>query len=38
MKKLRYDLLLILGLLLRRFLDGYNRKTLQAIDSTKVML
>ena len=29
---------LILGLLLRRFLDGYNRKTLQAIDSTKVML
>ncbi|HIW90819.1 MAG TPA: YhgE/Pip domain-containing protein [Candidatus Corynebacterium avicola] len=28
---------LLLGLVLRRFLDGYNRKTMQALDSTKVM-
>lgn len=28
---------LILGLLLRRALDGYNRKTTQAIESTKVL-
>lgn len=29
--------MLILGLLLRRLLDGYNRKTTEAIESTKIM-